>query len=148
LGALIREFAALAISLFQAGFRELLNPNNRLWAEKASALVVLISKMNVAGRDGQIRFSRTHSFDAGAAWQNLALQASESGWPAHPIGGFDREKARRSLGIPEDYAVEIAIAIGRRGSLEALPTDLQEREKPTPRLPIEKFTFEGGFREA
>jgi nitroreductase len=129
-------------------FVELLNPNNRLWAEKASALVVLISKMNVAGRDGQIRFSRTHSFDSGAAWQNLALQAAELGWPAHPIGGFDRDKARKNLEIPEGYAVEVAIAIGRRGSHEALPPDLQEREKPTPRLPIEKLAYEGGFRES
>ena len=129
-------------------FLDLLNPNNRLWAARASVLLVAVSKKTLVGRDGQVRPSRTHSFDTGAAWQNLALQASEAGWPAHAIGGFDRDKAREALRIPEEFAVEIAIAIGRQGDKSLLPPDLQEREAPNSRYELKELVLEGGFRVA
>jgi hypothetical protein len=43
----------------------------------------------------------THQFDAGAAWENLALEASIRGIVAHGIEGFDYDRARRDLAIPE-----------------------------------------------
>jgi len=129
-------------------FLELINPNNRLWAEKASALVVVVSSKTAVTRDGVVRPSKTHSFDAGAAWQSFALQITESGWHSHAIGGFDRDQARATLRIPEDFAVEIAIAVGRQGEKSALPLDLQEREAPTPRRPLRELVSEGGFQPA
>ncbi len=129
-------------------FIDLINPNNRVWAEKASALIVVVSSKNAVTRDGEIRPSKTHSFDTGAAWQSFALQITESGWHAHAIGGFDRDKARAALRVPDDFAVEIAIAVGRQGEKSALPADLQEREVPTPRRPLRELIFEGGFQPA
>jgi nitroreductase len=127
-------------------FFELLNDGNRRWAENASALVVLISKKSKIGRDGVTVVSKSHSFDTGAAWQNLALQAHLLGWGTRAIGGYDRDKARIVLGVPEDFALEAAVAIGKPAGKAALPPDLQEREVPTSRLPIAEFVWEGRFR--
>jgi nitroreductase len=129
-------------------FLDLLNPNNRLWAAGASALLVVVSKKTAVTREGEVRPSRTHSFDTGAAWQNFALQITQTGWHSHAIGGFDRDKARAALNIPDDFAVEIAIAVGRQGEKSALPPDLQEREAPTPRRSIHELVMEGGFHAA
>ena len=58
--------------------------------------------------------ARTHSFDAGAAWQNLALEASRRELVAHAMQGFDYEAAADELDVPDDYDVECMIAIGER----------------------------------
>lgn len=126
-------------------FLDLINPNNRVWAERASVLIVVVSKKTLVGNDGALRLSKTHSFDAGAAWQSLALQATEAGWHAHAIGGFDRDKARSVLKVPGDFAVEVAIAIGRLGDKSILPPDLQEREKLNTRRPLQELVLEGSF---
>ncbi len=71
--------------------------------------------MVVASRtvSDQGRPLRTHSFDSGAAWENLALQASALGLVAHGMSGFDYERARSELGIPADHSVEAMVALGR-----------------------------------
>lgn len=125
-------------------FLDLLGEFNRSWAHRAAVLVVVVSKetMDLGGKEVP---SRTHSFDAGAAWAQLALQAAAAGWPAHGMAGFDYEKARTVLGIPDGYAVEAAIAIGKQGHKSLLPEALQQRENPTTRLHQNAFVFEGAF---
>ncbi len=92
--------------------------------------------------------SHSHSFDAGAAWATLALQATALGWHAHAMVGFDMAKAFAELHVPAGYRVEAAIALGRRGDKAVLPEPLQQREAPNGRDPVESFAFEGRFREA
>jgi nitroreductase len=128
-------------------FLDLLVPGNRRWAEKASALIVIASNKNLI-RNGQPVFSRWHSFDAGAAWQNLALQATAFGWHTHAIGGCDADKARTALRVPEDFSVEVVIAIGKQGDKSTLPPELQEREVPNPRQPLKELVQEGAFKAA
>ena len=53
--------------------------------------------------------------DAGAAWENLALEACFRGIVTHGMEGFDYQRARQELEIPEDYDVMAMIAIGKRG---------------------------------
>jgi nitroreductase len=127
-------------------FFGLLNENNRRWAVNASALVVLVSKTtHVRNGDTEPSPLRNHSFDSGAAWANLALQALHSGWRTHAIGGFNRDKARDALSVPQGYSVEVAIAIGRQAEHTSLPPDLQDREQPNQRKPVGKFVAEGRF---
>ncbi|WJN58412.1 nitroreductase family protein [Pseudomonas sp. SO81] len=125
---------------------DLLGENNRRWAAKAAALVVLISRTHHrrpgASEDSPLL---SHSLDSGAAWASLALQAQHSGWSSHAIGGFDRERARSELGVPDGYQVELAIAIGRRGDAAELPEDLRAREQPTQRQPLASLVAEGRF---
>jgi len=89
--------------------------------------------------------SYTHSLDAGAAWANLALQATRSGWAAHGMAGFDVSRTAAELGVPPDYRVEAAIAIGRPGDKSLLPESLRAREEPSGRLPLSQLACEGRF---
>lgn len=59
--------------------------------------------------------------------------------------GFDFEKAREVLNIPEDYATNALIAIGYQGKAEELPEPLRERELPSSRNPLDESLFEGNF---
>ena len=115
---------------------------NQIWAKNSSALILLVSKNNLD--DGS--FSVPHSFDAGSAWENLALQASYLKFVSHAIGGFDKKLAKESLEISDDYTVEIMITIGKPGKIEDLPEALQAREKPNQRKNLEEIVFEGSFK--
>jgi nitroreductase len=119
---------------------------NQLWAREAAVLIVMVSreKMLPPGASAEIA-SHSHSFDAGAAWANIALQATLSGWHAHAMVGFDMPRSREVLNIPADYRVEAAIAIGRRGPASLLPEKLAAREKPSDRLALADIALEGGF---
>jgi hypothetical protein len=65
---------------------------------------------------------------------------------SHAIGGYDKKLAKESLGISDDYTVEIMIAIGKPGKVEDLPEALQAREKPSQRKNLEEIVFEGNFK--
>ena len=92
--------------------------------------------------------ARAHSLDAGAAWAYLALEASILGWPAHAMVGMDFAKARSVLHVPEEYHIESAIALGKRGDKAVLPEALAARESPNPRNPVSDFAFKGAFPKA
>lgn len=125
-------------------FVELLVPRNRLWAARAGALFVVISDTEVEWR-GSSTFNVSHSFDTGAAWANLALQAQLLGWHTHGIGGFDRDLARARLGIPKRFAIEAMVAMGQRASLDQLHPDFHAQETPNSRRPLAETVFEGRF---
>src|SRR5262249_25979284 len=97
-------------------FLGLLNAFNQSLASHAAALVLVLSKTTLmpTGSDKEV-FSRTHSFDAGAAWGYLALEAARLGWAAHGMAGFDVDRSAVELGVPANYRVEAAEAIGRPG---------------------------------
>jgi nitroreductase len=129
-----------------ASFLDLLIPYNQDWAQHAGALVFVVSAKNFTapGRT-EARFSRSHSFDAGAAWMSLALQAHELGWVAHGMGGFDVERAREALKVPDDHQIEMVLALGRAGPKEILAERFWAGETPNGRRPITELAFEGGF---
>jgi len=115
---------------------------NQSWVKDAAVILVLISKTT---SDHNGSFMRTHSFDAGSAWENLALQGSINGLVVHGMQGFDYEKATSELNVPDEYKVEMMIAIGKPGSPEILPEKLQEIEKPSGRKSIKEIVNEGEF---
>ena len=126
-------------------FVDLLFPMNQVWAKNASALLIACSNTLMARPDGGSAPSPTHSFDAGAAWAMLSLQALKMGLQTHAMAGLDRERAARDLGIPETVRVEAAIAIGWAGDKATLPEAMQERETPSGRNPVTAFAFESRF---
>jgi nitroreductase len=122
-------------------FLSFLMDGNKIWCEKAGALVVLISKKT----SDKGTLSPKHSFDAGAAWENLALQATSMNLVAHGMAGIYFDLIKEKLAIPDDYEVEIMIAIGKPGKIEDLPEPLRTRETPSDRKPLEEIVFEGKF---
>ncbi|AQR73358.1 nitroreductase family protein [Sphingomonas sp. LM7] len=127
-------------------FVSLLAPRNALWASRASALIVVLSELKVERR-GALVDNVSHSFDAGAAWTNFAHQALLLGWHTHGIGGFDRDAARTLLAVPEDFAIETIVALGRQGGLDTLPADFHAGESPSKRRPIAESVFAGRLGE-
>jgi nitroreductase len=124
-------------------FFNLLAEGNKTWAKDSAALVVLISHKNFEFNE---KPSVTHQLDAGAAWENLALEACFRGFVTHGMEGFDYQRARQELGIPENYDVMAMIAIGKRGSKENLPPKFREMEFPNDRKPLNEIVMEGRFR--
>ena len=123
-------------------FLDLLEPANQAWAKNAAVLMVIVSH-KVFDYDG--RPSRTHSFDAGAAWENLALQGSILGLVVHGMEGFNYDKASQVLKIPDTYTVEAMVAVGVYGNVEQLPKKLQDVDFPNDRKPLNEILFEGLF---
>jgi len=108
-------------------FFDLLWDGNKPWAKNAGAFVLIISKTTF---DMNGKPSKTHSFDTGAAWENLALEGSRRGLAVHPMEGFDYDKAREACRIPDGYQVEAMIAIGGRAPKETLPPIMSMAIRP------------------
>jgi nitroreductase len=122
---------------------KLMNPTNQSWAKNAAVLILVISH-NYFEYNG--KNSRTHSLDTGAATENLALQAFSMGLVCHGMEGFDYDKARKEFNIPDAYTIEALYAIGKRGDVENLDPELQEKEHPSDRKRVVEFVFEGTFK--
>lgn len=116
---------------------------NQSWTKNAAVLVVVISAKNF---DHNNKPSRTHSFDAGAAWMGMALEAAGRGYVIHGMEGFDYEKAKRDLNVPDDYQVEAMVAIGKRAPISHLSPELQKRETPSTRKPLTEIIMKGQFK--
>jgi nitroreductase len=124
-------------------FFNLLLEGNKVWAKNAAVLVVIISRKNFEHNE---KPAITHQFDGGAAWENLALEASTRGIVTHGMQGFDYEKAREQLRIPSTFDIMAMIAIGIQGPPENLPPKLQEKEYPNNRKELSEIIIEGLFR--
>ena len=124
-------------------FFNLLVPGNQVWAHKAAALVLVVSR-TVAEHNGKPMV--THSFDTGAAWMSLALQGSMKGLLVHGMGGYDRAKAMEDLKIPPEFVPEAMIAIGHHGDLENLVEEKRAGDvNPSQRKALDEIVFEGGW---
>ena len=108
-----------------------------------AVLVVIVSRKNFEYNE---KFSITHQFDAGAAWENLALEAFSKDLVCHGMQGFDYEKARAVLAVPDSFDVMAMIAIGKRGPTENLSEELQSKETPNDRKPLLEIVMEGRFK--
>jgi nitroreductase len=125
-----------------ADFVSLLAPRNAIWASQASALIVILSELEVERRGERVT-NVSHSFDAGAAWTNFAHQALLLGWHTHGIGGFDRKAARERLDVPDAFAIEAMVALGRKSGLDTLHADFHAGESPNGRRQVEDTVFAG-----
>lgn len=125
-------------------FLDLLVPANKVWAQNARVLVLVISKKTFDYNESP---SRTHSFDTGAACQNMALQAAYLDIVCHGMEGFDYDAARKVFNISDIYQVEAMFALGKLGSKQDLPEKIKDRETPNNRKPLKEVVFEGNFND-
>ena len=123
-------------------FFNLLVEGNQAWCNDAAVLVVIASKktFTLNGKPNPV-----HTFDSGAAFENIALQAAHMGLVCHGMMGFHQSKTRTDLKIPDDFEVEAMFALGRPGDPAQLPEALQERELPSDRKPLREILCEGAF---
>ena len=119
-----------------------LMPMNQLWVQNASALIFILSDKFMEN-DGNKSPSHSHSFDAGAAWMALALQAHSMGLISHAMTGVDMESAAKLLNFSDDFRVEAAIAVGYMGDPASLPEQWRAREVKSGRRPLAETVFHG-----
>lgn len=121
-----------------------LNPFNKEWAEKAPVLIVIASNTRFTYNNEP---SRTHAFDTGAAWMNLALQAQMIGLVTHAMEGFNYEQAHKECGFSKNHEVHAMVALGKPSSIDNLSPELQKKEVLSSRKPCSEFVFHGSFKK-
>ena len=97
------------------------------WARKAPVLMLSVTRETFEQNGKPNRWAQ---HDTGLATENLLLEAVEMGLAAHPMAGYDADRARREFGIPEGFTPIAMIAIGYpyRASLENLDDKLRAKE--------------------
>jgi len=125
-----------------AAFQKLLGllvPFNQSWAKSAPVLILMAAKKT---------FSHNHEpnayalHDTGAALATMALQAAAMGLHVHGMAGFDHEKARTELNIPEDYELGAFAAVGYLGTPDQLPEGPKQQElAPRGRKSLSEIAF-------
>ena len=124
-------------------FLSLLVEGNKIWAQHAAVLVLFISRTTFEYNGEE---SITHSYDCGAAWENFALQGFSQGLVVHGMQGFDYERAKTELKIPDGFRIEAMAAVGKPGAKEMLPEKLRAKESPNDRRKLSESICEGPFR--
>ncbi|HVZ93800.1 MAG TPA: nitroreductase family protein [Phycisphaerales bacterium] len=124
-------------------FLHLLMDLNKAWCVNAGALFLFVSKKTFSHNGAP---NAVHVFDCGSAWENLALQGASMGLVTHGMAGFDRDRARKTLHIPDDFEICAMAAAGKPGDTEDLSEAMRTREVPSGRKKIEEFTMEGPFK--
>lgn len=121
-----------------------LDEGNRVWAKGAAALLIAVGAARYARNDQD----NGHAwYDVGQANAQLALEATARGLFVHPMGGFDGDKAREELAIPEGFDPICALAIGHAGDADQLPEELKQRElAPRSRRDVADFAFAGRWQ--
>ena len=120
-------------------------PKANGWAKKASLLVAVFSRKDF---DCLVKEREYYLFDTGTATGFMILRATEMGLVAHPMAGFDEEKAKEALNIPADMKVITLIAIGKYSEEidHDLPEKMVEIEKKRPeRKKVEEFVYKNNF---
>ncbi|MGE0770081.1 MAG: nitroreductase family protein [Cyclobacteriaceae bacterium] len=116
---------------------------NKIWAKDAPLLVMSMARKYFS-RNG--RPNHSAKYDLGSANGFLSLQATALGLNVHQMAGFDGEKARVDLNVPDEYELGVIMAIGYPGDPDQLPENLKARElAPRQRTDIEQFVFNKSF---
>ena len=102
-----------------------LNDTNKTWVMRAPLLVMGLVRKNFILNGKPNIYAQ---YDLGAANALLSLQATHIGLNVHQMGGFDREKAKANMNVPDTHEVVVMMAIGYPGDLEHLPDNLKQRE--------------------
>ena len=118
-----------------------LMPANAAWARRAPVLMLSVARRDFETSGAPYRHAL---HDVGLATAHLLLMATALGLAAHPMGGFDVDKARELLQIPESHEPVAMIALGYPGSIEGLPEPIQARLRaPRLRRAPGQFVFGG-----
>lgn len=135
-----RFFLGLRGSTTYQKIFESLGEFNQAWAGSAPVLIVGAAHTRFTHNGAP---NRVALYDLGAAASYLTLQAAALGVATHQMAGFDVEKARQSLGIPDDYIMGATIALGYQGEPAALQKEqlLKQETTPRSRKPLNEFVL-------
>lgn len=118
---------------------------NQQWVKHAPVMVCAIA-CNVFSKNGKVNKHAWH--DVGQANAAMAIQATALGLSMHQMAGFDDEKTRKRLSIPEHHDPVAFIAIGYASDdAEHLEEWAKEKEfAPQVRRSQSEFVFSGKMK--
>jgi nitroreductase len=119
---------------------ETLSEGNK-WAYHASMIIAVFSKEEL---DCVVKGRKYFLFDTGMAVGMMILRATELGFVAHPIAGFDEDRAKEILNIPEEMRLITLINVGKHSKeiKKELSADMIKGEKQRPpRKSFEEFAW-------
>ncbi|MCX6555633.1 MAG: nitroreductase family protein [Candidatus Aminicenantes bacterium] len=109
------------------------------WTKADSMIIAVTSRKDM---DCLIKEREYYLFDTGMATAFLILRATELGLVAHPIAGYDEDKAKEILGIPVDMRLITLVNVGKHflPANALLSAKQAEIEKTRPeRLPLSEI---------
>jgi nitroreductase len=119
---------------------ELLKRGNRYSHAAGALIMVCIDE----GEDE--RTARYAAVDAGAAIAQLTIEAVSRGLVAHPMAGFDADRACEVFSIPAGVRPVAVVAVGSLGDYDNAPPEIVERDaQGRSRLPLEDVAFGGDW---
>ncbi len=125
--------------------RDALSQGNE-WAYNASMIIAVFSKEEL---DCVVKERKYFLFDTGMAVGMMILRATELGYVAHPIAGFDEDKAKEILNIPPEMRLITLVIVGKHSKeIKKELSEFQikgEKQRP-PRKPFEEFAWINEFR--
>lgn len=96
------------------------------WATKGSMVVAVYSQKELDCVIGEREYDL---FDTGMAVAFMILRATELGLVAHPIAGYDNEKAKQILGIEKEMNLIALLIIGKHSDSIGELSDKQKKDE-------------------
>lgn len=122
-----------------------LTAGNRAWCERVPVLMLSVA-VGTFRHNGTANRHAQH--DVGLASAQLALQAASMGLACHFMAGFDRQRVRESLLIPDHAEPMAVIAVGRPDRPDVLPEAVRAKEVAArQRLGLDEIAFAGAWGE-
>ena len=125
-------------------FKVVFNKGNE-WCHADSLVIAVVSEKEL---DCDVKGRQYYLFDTGMATAQLILRATELGLVAHPIAGYDEQKVKELLSVPENMTVITLVNVGKHSDkISPVLSEKQvrdEKERPS-RLPLDKIVFRGRY---
>ena len=124
---------------------EALSEGNK-WAYHASMIIAVFSNEEL---DCVVKERKYFLFDTGLSVGMMILRATEMGLVAHPIAGFDEDKAKEILNIPQEMRLITLVIVGKHSDeiRNELSEDMAKGEKQRPpRKSFDEFVWINEFK--
>ena len=117
------------------------------WGKASSLIIAVFSKNDL---DCMIKDRQYYLFDTGMATAYLILHLTDIGLVAHPIAGYDPEKTKELLNIPEEYQLITLLIVGKKSN--TIPDFFKDHQKKSEverpkRKNLDEFVFMNRFSE-
>lgn len=117
------------------------------WGKASSLIIAVFSKTDL---DCVIKDRQYYLFDTGMATAYLILHLTDIGLVAHPIAGYDPEKTKELLNIPDEYQLIALVIVGKKSN--TIPDFFKDHQKKSEverpkRKSLDEFVFMNKFSE-
>ena len=112
---------------------------NKKWNANVPLLILTVAKSNF---DYKNRSNKYAMYDVASTVANLTFQANSMDLWVHQMAGFDPDKAKKDLNIPEGFDPLTMLAVGYLGDTENVAENLIKRDQTErKRKPLNELVF-------